>query len=115
MTISQAVQELYKKYVQATKMEHIHNPLAWALFKVWRMADGKRNARKLTNFDRIKAMSVDEMAEYIISLRGNNVCGFCCNLFEGDDEGYCISNYCYEHKDAEIIVEWLESEVDEDA
>ena len=109
MTISQAVQELYKKYVQATKMEHIHNPLAWALFKVWRMSDGKRNARKITNFDRIKGMSVDETVAAIQDQIGCGwsfvPCGVVCG---GADCSVVDSGEC-----ADQIKQWLESEVTE--
>ncbi len=111
MTISQAEQELYKKYVQATKMKHIHNPLAWALFKVWRMADGKRNTRKITNFDRIKGMSVDEMAGFMQYVASGDfvadVCGSKCCPEYSEINMTCSGN-C-----KPAIAKWLESEVDE--
>lgn len=28
-------------YDDALKMEHIHNPLAWALYQVWKVVDGR--------------------------------------------------------------------------
>lgn len=39
MTIEKAKREIEKYYIRATKMKHIHNPIAWALYQVWRMAD----------------------------------------------------------------------------
>lgn len=39
MTIDNAVLLLRKEYERAKKLEHVHNPLAYALHKVWRKAD----------------------------------------------------------------------------
>lgn len=39
MTIEKAVRELYKQYGIAKTLEYVRNPVAWALYKVWKMAD----------------------------------------------------------------------------
>ena len=38
MTIKKALAELEKEYERALQLEFVHNPLAWALYRVWRMA-----------------------------------------------------------------------------
>ena len=45
MTIEQAIELLKKEYERAKNMEYVQNPLAWALFQVWKEAD-KRGKRK---------------------------------------------------------------------
>ena len=40
MTLEKAIQTLEKEYERAKKLEFVRNPLAYALHKVWRMADG---------------------------------------------------------------------------
>ena len=39
MTLEKALKLVQEKYERAKKVEYIHNPLAYALYKVWRMAD----------------------------------------------------------------------------
>lgn len=41
MTLAQAVNLVITEYERAQKMAHIHNPIAWALFQVWKKADGE--------------------------------------------------------------------------
>lgn len=36
MTIEKAVELLKERYEQAQKMEHVHKPLAWALYQTWK-------------------------------------------------------------------------------
>lgn len=60
----------------------------------------------MTNYERIKAMSVEELAELLNN--HNDPCKFCVRC----DEDYCRSEesgYCEEH-----IKKWLESEVEEE-
>lgn len=59
----------------------------------------------MTNFEKIKAMSVEEMAE-LVNDKVDSECSEC------PASDYCAAStftYCYE-----IIKEWLESEVEED-
>jgi len=44
MTLKRAIKLLEEEYEKAKKLEWVHNPLAYALYKVWREAD--REARK---------------------------------------------------------------------
>lgn len=36
-----AIKLLTEEYEKAKKLEHIHNPIAYALYQVWREADAK--------------------------------------------------------------------------
>jgi hypothetical protein len=42
MTLEQAIDMLKTEYEKAKKVEHIINPLAFALYLVWKTADRKR-------------------------------------------------------------------------
>lgn len=59
-----------------------------------------------TNFDAIKGMSVEEMAEFLYEITDNCSKENSCNQFCHDDScaGYCEYECCKE---------WLESEVEE--
>ena len=39
MTLDRAINLVAVKYEQAKKLDYIRNPLAYALYKVWKMAD----------------------------------------------------------------------------
>lgn len=39
MTLKTAIKMLEEEYERAKKIEYVENPLAWALFHVWRKAD----------------------------------------------------------------------------
>lgn len=39
MKIEKAIHQLILEYERARKDEHIHNPVAYALYQVWRRAD----------------------------------------------------------------------------
>lgn len=41
MSLEKAIKLLEKEYERAKKMEFVHNPLAYALYQVWKMADGR--------------------------------------------------------------------------
>lgn len=41
MTLAKAVNLVITEYERAQKMAHIHNPIAWALYQVWKKADGE--------------------------------------------------------------------------
>lgn len=41
MTVKQAQRLIEEKFVQAKKMPSIRDPLAWALYQVWKMADAE--------------------------------------------------------------------------
>ena len=60
----------------------------------------------MTNYERIKAMSVDEMVAFI-NHETDGICS-CCNLYPGKkDRCYEIYGTCERG-----IKQWLESEVD---
>lgn len=44
MTLDRAKKLLDKEYENAKKLEFVHNPMAYALYQVWRKAD--RESRK---------------------------------------------------------------------
>ena len=39
MTLQKAIAMLEKEYERAQKLDFEYNPLAWALFRVWKAAD----------------------------------------------------------------------------
>lgn len=45
MTLKKALKLVEEKYEEAQKSSYIRKPLAWALFKVWRMADQAEKER----------------------------------------------------------------------
>ena len=58
----------------------------------------------MTNYERIKSMSIDEMAEFICSIYDDNQEPYTADK---NIEGYTIPDY-----DESNIKEWLESEVE---
>lgn len=42
MTLKKAIELLEAEYERAKKLEYVHNPLAWALYQVWKKADERR-------------------------------------------------------------------------
>ena len=41
MTLARAIRLLEKEYEKAKKLEWVHDPLAYALYRVWTIADGR--------------------------------------------------------------------------
>ena len=41
MTLAKAVARVIDEYERAKKLAYINNPLAYALYKVWKMADSE--------------------------------------------------------------------------
>lgn len=41
MTLQKAIKLLEVEYENAKKLEYVHNPLAYALYKVWKKVDGE--------------------------------------------------------------------------
>ena len=39
MTLAKAINLLIDEYERAQRQEHIHNPIAYALYQVWKKAD----------------------------------------------------------------------------
>jgi hypothetical protein len=39
MTLKKAIELLEAEYERAKKLEYVHNPLAWALYQVWKKVD----------------------------------------------------------------------------
>lgn len=39
MTLPKAIRMLREEYERAKKLEYVYNPLAWALYRVWKEAD----------------------------------------------------------------------------
>lgn len=62
----------------------------------------------MTNYERIKSMSVEEMATAILNGISSDQCDYC-----NYSNGYCNGERCKNKADEEIVQEWLESEVEE--
>ena len=43
MTLKKAINLLEKEYERAKKLEWVRNPLAWALYQVWKKADVEKD------------------------------------------------------------------------
>ena len=73
----------------------------------------------MTNFEKIKQMSVEEMAEAIQNITNSEYdVKFCQNKKECDEK---LDDFCFENDVFDVdlpcrncIIEWLESEVQED-
>ena len=63
----------------------------------------------MTNFERIKQMTVDEMVDKILSCISSDPCDYC----QYKEFAYCNGYHCRHLGDEKIIKEWLESEVEE--
>lgn len=62
---------------------------------------------RMTNFEKIKQMSIDEMANIIFNGISSDPCDYCNNQSNGD------YSHCFDCTvNTDIIVYWLESEVD---
>ena len=46
MTIEEAKKLLDKEYERAQRLEYVINPLAFALYQVWKIADKKRKGER---------------------------------------------------------------------
>lgn len=46
MTFDEAVEQLRIEYEKAKKNKHIKNPIAYALYHTWRMADSKKERER---------------------------------------------------------------------
>ena len=47
MTLNKAIKLLEEEYEKAKKLEWVRNPLAYALYKVWKMVDRERGGAKI--------------------------------------------------------------------
>ena len=48
MDLQTAIKLLEKEYERAKKLEFVHNPCAYALYQVWKIADKKGGAKNDT-------------------------------------------------------------------
>lgn len=62
----------------------------------------------MTNYEKIKAMSIEEMAKDIEKTISYNLCCYCVQ------SGSLCNSECSKRTDYEVIMEWLESEVKQD-
>ena len=62
----------------------------------------------MTNFERIKQMSIEDIANKILSCISSDPCDYC----QYRDSSNCKGYHCRHLSDEDIIIEWLESEVD---
>ena len=65
----------------------------------------------MTNYERIKNMSVEEMAQRILDGISSDPCAYCQHNDYACDMGYGCDNT----NDLETLKQWLESEVDNNA
>nr|WP_294665385.1 hypothetical protein [uncultured Ruminococcus sp.] len=66
----------------------------------------------MTNFEKIKSMSKEQMTHFVLDALNNDVCDYCeaCDI-SCLESGIHYNEDCLE--DEEIIKNWLESEVEE--
>ena len=67
----------------------------------------------MTNYERIKAIGVVEMADYILKGISSDVCDYCpYNSYECETNyGFCVRKT--ESEEKRVVVKWLNSEVEE--
>lgn len=46
MTLKKAIKLIEEEYEKAKQLEYVHNPLAYALYHVWRKADSEGGERE---------------------------------------------------------------------
>ena len=46
MRLETAIKLLTEEYEKAKKLEHIHNPIAYALYQVWKEADKRKGGKE---------------------------------------------------------------------
>ena len=63
----------------------------------------------MTNYERIKAMSAEEMARVICNCISSDPCDYCTHK----NEEYCDGVPCNGQNDSVIIANWLNSKVEE--
>ena len=61
----------------------------------------------MTHFEEIKAMDIESLAEVIRNGISSDACDYCKH-----NNFHCDGKPCRNKSESEIIVEWLESEVD---
>lgn len=66
----------------------------------------------MTNFEKIKKMSVEELAAAIAKGVSCDPCDYCPFFEDCCDTNECY-DHCYDFEDSEIIQKWLESEAEE--
>lgn len=117
MTIEEAVNLLTVKHLENKAKKWIRGPVAHTLYEVWKIADSKvtyhPSESATSNADRIRAMSDEELAEFVANMVDHD---WCC------DSGCMIKHagMCgYAEKGCdESALDWLQSpagEVGDDA
>ena len=66
-----------------------------------------KEVKTMTNFERIKQMSIEDIANKILSCISSDPCDYC----QYRDSSNCKGYHCRHLSDEDIIIEWLESEV----
>lgn len=109
MTIEDAVKLINEKYVDNKPKRWIHDPVAYTLYEVWKIADSKEvyspsyaTVHPTTNADRIRAMSDIELAKWVCSVHGS--CPQFCPMQSDCDGEDCDGEW----------LDWLKQEVDSD-
>ena len=68
-----------------------------------------KEVKTMTNFERIKQMSIEDIANKILSYISSDPCDYC----QYRDSSNCKGYHCRHLSDEDIIIEWLESEVED--
>lgn len=79
MTLKKALFMVGVEYEKGLKLEYVKNPLAFALYRVWKLADKGTMwnfiATPQTNADHIRGMTDEELANLLEGERGNMLPG----------------------------------------
>lgn len=65
----------------------------------------------MTNYERIKAMSVEEMAKAICDGVSSDPCDYCPHASNGYE---CYGNYCEGKTNCDMVADWLNSETNDE-
>ena len=68
-----------------------------------------KEVKTMTNFERIKQMSIEDISNKILSCISSDPCDYC----QYRDSSNCKGYHCRHLSDKDIIIEWLESEVED--
>ena len=105
VTLQKAIRMLDAEYERAKQLEYVRNPLAWALYRVWKAVDKDKpeveQDAEITISDGDRTLTLEELAKKI------------CESYEVCKEGEC-PGFPYCRHDRKGILVWLRQVVKND-
>ena len=72
MTIEKAIKMLTDEYIKAKQNDYVRNPVAYALYKVWKKADESPKEKKKEVKKEISAQTMDALNKMGNEVHGGN-------------------------------------------